>query len=124
MTTIQSHRDLIAWQKSMDLVETVYQLTKLFPDEEKFGLTSQLRRCIVSVPSNIAEGHGRGSRKDYAQFVSIAKGSLMEAETQLLIAVRLGYLESSRIEEVISLIREIEKMLSTLRRKLLSQNPS
>jgi four helix bundle protein len=78
---IASHRDLIVWQKSMDMVQSVYQLSSTFPKHELYGLTSQLRRAAVSAPANIAEGHGRGTRRDYANFIAIAKGSILETST-------------------------------------------
>jgi len=115
---IKSHRDLIAWQKSMDLVDRVYSLTRSFPADERFGLTSQNRRAAVSVPSNIAEGHSRNSRNDYAQFVSIAKGSLMELETQLVIASRQLYVSLDALKPALSLLNEVERMLTALRKKL------
>src|SRR5687768_4338325 len=96
--TIKSYRDLIVWQKGMDLVEDVYKKTKEFPKEELYGLTSQLRRAVVSVPSKIAEGQGRNSTKEFAP--SIAYGSLCEVETQCLIAHRLGYLERRDLDRL------------------------
>ena len=104
----------------MDLVEGVYAHTRAFPPEERFGLTAQLRRSVVSVPSNIAEGHGRSSRRDYASFVAVAKGSLLEAETQLLIAIRLKYIDEAAAKPILLLIRELERMLSVLRTRLIS----
>ena len=95
--TIQTYRDLTVWQKSMDLVAEIYRLTKLFPQEELFGLTSQIRRAAVSVPANIAEGYGRIHRKEYLHHLSIARGSLMEVETHLQIAVRLTFLERDQV---------------------------
>jgi len=82
----QHYRDLIAWQKAMDLVAHVYYITKSFPDEEKFGLVSQMRRCAVSVPSNIAEGQSRNSKGEFIQFLGIARGSIAELTTQILIS--------------------------------------
>ena len=120
MSKIKSHRDLLVWQKSMGLVEEIYKLSRTFPKEELYGLCSQLRRSIVSVPSNIAEGHGRSSRKDYANFVATAKGSLLEAETQLLIAIHLKYVAEDSARNALNLINEIEKMLSALRTKLIN----
>lgn len=87
-----SHRDLMVWQEAMNLVEMVYRTTARFPSEETFGLSSQLRRSAVSVPSNIAEGAGRNSTRELVQYVGVASGSLAELDTQLEIAVRLGYL--------------------------------
>jgi len=92
LTVQQGFKGLDAWQKSMDLVEMVYRITRSWPDDERFGLTNQIRRAAVSIPSNIAEGHGRASNGDFQRFVAIAYGSLSEVETQFLIAERLGYL--------------------------------
>ena len=96
----------------------VYELTRAFPREELYGLTSQLRRAIVSVPSNIAEGWGRGSRKEYAHFVSIAKGSILEAQTLIELARMLGYLAESDSQPVLKEMLELERMLSSLRARL------
>ena len=116
--TIQTYRDLIAWQKSMDLVVEIYQLTKLFPQEELFGLTSQIRRAAVSVPANIAEGYGRIHRKEYLHYLSIARGSLMEVETHLQIGVRLTYLERDRARPTWELLQETGRLLNGLIRSL------
>jgi four helix bundle protein len=94
-----NHKNLEVWKKSMDLVESVYQLTNNFPDTEKFGLTNQIRRAVVSIPSNIAEGAGRKSDKELIQFVHIAIGSLAEVETQYLISLRLKYIVKNEIIE-------------------------
>jgi four helix bundle protein len=118
---IRSHRDLVAWQKAMDLAVAVYEISKQFPRQEMYGLTSQITRAAASVPANIAEGHARGSAKDYANFIAVAKGSLMETETFLMLSVRLGYLTDSCAEPVLHLITEISKMLTALRASLLSQ---
>ena len=91
MNSIQSNRDLIVWQKSMDLVTLIYKIAKYFPDEEKFGLSSQIKRSAISIPSNIAEGYGRNYRKDYSRFLQIARGSLFECQTQLEIGVNLSF---------------------------------
>jgi four helix bundle protein len=91
MAKVQSHRDLIVWQKAMDLAAEAYALTKCFPKAEAYGLTSQLTRAGASVAANIAEGHERSTSKDFAHFLSIAKGSLAETETYVLLAIRLGY---------------------------------
>lgn len=120
---IKSYRDLIVWQKAMDLVELVYQATKKFPKEELYGLTNQIRRAAVSVPSNIAEGHARNSTAEYRNFLSMARGSLAEVETQLLIAVRLKYIDSEKLTELLSLQMEINKMTNALISKL-APNPS
>lgn len=112
--TVQSYRDLIVWQKSMDLVVQVYQVSKLFPKDELFGLTSQIRRAAISVPSNIAEGYGRLHRKEYLNHLSIARGSLLEAETQLQIAVRLEYLTREQAMPAWSIMQEVGRMLRAL----------
>ena len=115
---IRNYKDLVVWQKSMDLVEDVYRLTSQFPAEEKFGLVVQLRRAVVSVPSNIAEGHSRTGDKDYVRFLSIAIGSLAEVETQILICLRLRYAEREHCIKLFLLIEEVQKMLHTLRLKI------
>ena len=88
---LKSYRELDAWKEAMDLVEGVYEITRAFPDDERFALTSQIRKAVTSVPSNIAEGYGRSHRKEYIHHLFMARGSLMEVETQLIIAVRLDY---------------------------------
>lgn len=111
-----NHKDLDVWKKSMDLVEVIYALSKLFPDDEKFGLTNQIRRASVSVPSNISEGAARKSDKEFIQFLYIALGSLSELETQYLIAVRLKYIiENKEIEKKIN---EVKRMLLGMRNNL------
>ena len=112
--TISSYRDLIVWQKSVDLVAEVYNATSEFPREEVFGLTSQLRRCAVSVPSNIAEGQGRATRGEFIQFLSHARGSLFELETQLCIAGKLGYLSPERRRTLGLQTEEIARLLNGL----------
>ena len=118
---IKSFRDLIVWQKSMDLVEAVYVIVREFPSEERYALSSQVRRASVSVPSNIAEGYGRRSTVDYIRFLQIALGSLYELETQLDLAVRLGFSKSDIMKEALELCTEIEKMLVSLSGKLRDQ---
>lgn len=115
-----SHKDLIMWQKAMDLVVLVYTLAKAFPKEEIYRLTSQMTRSVVSVPANIAEGNARGGRKEYAHFLAIAKGSLMETETYVLLAVRLGDLAEDETVASLKLITEIGKMLTKRRTRLLN----
>lgn len=122
MASVKSHRDLIVWQKSMDLVVACYQLATKFPTSENYGLSSQLQRAAVSVPANIAEGHGRGSTKAFINYLWIANGSLTELETHVLIAERLGYLQSAEVEPVIQATHEIGRMLVGLRRSLESRN--
>lgn len=99
MEFVKSHKDLIVYQKSLDLVEQVYLLTTIFPESEKFGLTSQIRRASISIPSNIAESAGRKHKKEFIQFLYIALGSLNEIETQLEIAKRLGYMERTHSDD-------------------------
>lgn len=115
---ILSYRDLTVWQKAMTLVFSVHQLLPHFPVNEKYELTRQLRRSVVSVPLNIAEGHGRGTRRDYANFLSVAYGSLMETETILLLAQGLGYLNQVESGEVMKLITDVAKLLNALRSRL------
>ncbi len=117
---MKSYRDLIVWQKSVTMVTLVYQLISKFPKEEKYGLTSQIKRSSVSIPANIAEGYGRNYTKDYARFLQIARGSLFERQTQLQIALNLNFIKENDLEEIKSLSVEIEKMLNVLIKKLLN----
>lgn len=116
--TTKNYRDLLIWQKGMDLVKAVYQLTSSFPKEEIYGLTSQLRRAAVSVPSNIAEGHSRNSDKEFNRFLNISLGSLAEVDTQLEIAKQLKYEEELKIQEIQAMGLELRKMIFGLIRKL------
>jgi four helix bundle protein len=118
MSKIESYRDLIVWQKSMCLVEEVYEVTRAMPKEEQFGLTNQVRRAVVSIPSNIAEGNGRGTTTDYIRFLQIARGSLFETQTQLEIAAKLGFLPESSMTPLLALSNEIERMLNSVISKL------
>ena len=118
MGTIRSHRDLSVWQLGMDIAEQIYALTQVFPSEEKFGLTSQLRRAAASVPANVAEGNARDSTKEYLRFLSIVVGSLAEIETFLELSVRLHMGERERIESILELIGEERRMLRGLQRSL------
>ncbi len=113
---------LVVWEKAVQLCTAIYVLTRKFPREELYGLTNQLRRASVSIPSNIAEGYGRGTRDQYRQFLSIALGSYMELQTQLTIAVRLGFTEPSEFEKVEMLASEVGKMLSAILSKLRSSS--
>ncbi len=122
MALVHSHRDLVVWQKAMDLVVEVYRLAESFPATELYRLTAQITRAVVSVPANIAEGNARGSARDYAHFLAVAKGSLMETETFLLLAIRLGYLTEQRTAQALSLIVEISKMLTSIRGKLTARS--
>ncbi|NMA40457.1 MAG: four helix bundle protein [Lentisphaerae bacterium] len=115
---VKSYKDLIVWQKAMDLAVMIYLVTKSFPKDEQYGLASQLRRAAVSLPSNIAEGHARTSTAEFKNFLSIARGSLAEVETQLLIAVRLNYLEQGQWADLMYIQTEINKMTNALMNKL------
>ena len=112
------YKELIIWQKSIDLAVKVYRLTEKLPEEELYGLTNQIRRAAISIPSNIAEGNARASTRDYLRFLSIARGSNAEVETQLLICVRLEYLTQEDVEAILSLLNEIERMLNSMIKKL------
>ena len=114
----QSYRDLIAWQKGMLLAKTIYRLTARFPDEEKFGLISQMRRAAVSIPSNLAEGQARRTTGEFVQFISHAEGSVAELDTQLTLAVELGFCSKFDAAEADGLIQELRKMLNSLRRSV------
>ncbi len=114
-TTIRSFRDLTVWQKSFALVADIYLLTEQLPKKELFGLSSQIRRCAVSIPSNIAEGQQRNNTKEFRQFLGIAKGSSAELETQLLLATKLYNIDTTQI---LSDLEEIQRMLQALLNKL------
>ena len=114
-STVRSFRDLRVWQVAMDLVEQVYQLTRGFPKHEMYGLTSQMQRAAISIPSNIAEGHTRAHSKEYLHHLSIARGSLAELQTQLEIARRLMYCSAEEIEPLIMRADSLGKQLYTLR---------
>ena len=118
---VNSYKDLIAWQKAMALTSSIYDLTDHFPKHELYGLTSQLRRASVSVPSNIAEGSVRGS-KEFLHFLNIARGSLAEMETQIIIAYNRGYLQKSEATHVELLSNELSKILMGLLKSLKSSN--
>ena len=115
---MSTFKDLLIWQKSMILVTEIYQLTNLFPKEEIYGLTSQIRRCSVSVPSNIAEGYGRNGNKDYLKFLNIAISSLFEMQTQLEISFNLKYINENQFNKTHEESREIERMISSFIRKI------
>ena len=114
----KDYRSLIVWQKSMDLVDEIYRIVKLLPKEELYSLSNQMRRCAVSVPSNIAEGYERGSKKEYAKFLLIARASRAELETQLMVCVRQGFVDEKEVEKAFSLCVEIRKMLTSILSKL------
>ena len=111
---IISYKDLIVWQKSIELVKEVYLLTKSFPREELYGLVSQMRRAAVAIPSNIAEGYGRKTKKDRCQFYLISFSSALELETQITISKELSYIEEKETTSVISVLQEILKMLNSM----------
>ncbi|MDQ5929699.1 MAG: hypothetical protein QG594_1480 [Bacteroidota bacterium] len=113
-----TYRDLLIWQKSMMLVTEIYNLTKNFPREEVYGLTSQIRRSSISIPSNIAEGYGRDGNKDYLKFLNIATASLFEMQTQLEIAFNLGFVNQIQFNKTYENSREIERMISSFSRKI------
>jgi four helix bundle protein len=111
-----TYTDLQVWQAAMDLAEDVYRITKLFPKEETYGLTVQLRRAAVSVPSNIAEGKGRSSEKELSQFLCHSRGSLFEIETQVNLARRLGYLDAQQAEAILKKATSVGQLLNGLLR--------
>jgi four helix bundle protein len=118
MTKISSFKELIVWQKSNELCLLIYTFTESFPKKEDFSLTSQMRRCALSIPSNIAEGYRRNHRKEYIQFLQIAYGSASELETQLSIAHQVSYLQDIDFNKGNSLLVEILKMLNVMLHKL------
>jgi len=119
--TIKSYRDLLVWQKGMALAKHVYTMTRGFPDDERFGMTAQMRRAAVSVPSNIAEGQARHGRKEFVQFLSHAEGSLAELDTQLTLAEELGYCPHSNAHQSAEIVTELQKMIGSLRRKVVAR---
>jgi four helix bundle protein len=114
MATVASYRDLMVWQRAIALLVDCYQVTEKFPRTETYGLCSQLQRAAVSVPSNIAEGAGRGGTKEFIHHLGIARGSLYEVETQLIAAERIKYLPSDRLEVLLAATGEIGRMLNGL----------
>ncbi len=115
---VRSYQELLVWQKAMELVEGVYKATHAWPKEEIYGLTSQVRRAVVSVPSNIAEGQGRSSTREFLHHLSMAYGSLCEVETQLLVAQRLDYLNSDTARPLMTSAAEVGRLLNGLTRSL------
>ncbi len=118
MSIVNSYKDLLVWQQAIDLTVNIYALTSSFPKSELFGLSSQIQRAAVSVPSNIAEGHARDSTKEYLRFISIALGSLAEVETQLVIANKLQFLNNEMMGELLGKTGEIGRMLRGLQKSL------
>ena len=121
---IKSFKDLVVWQKAMDLAAEVYRLAKKLPKEERYALADQLRRSASAIPSNIAEGFGRETGKDYANFLVIARGSVFETETHLLLCVRIHYLEAEEVQPTLSLIAEVGKMINSVLSMLRSPSPA
>ena len=111
---VEDYKDLFVWKRGMELVQAVYRVARQLPKDEIFGLSSQIRRASVSIPSNIAEGYGRSSPADYKRFLSIARGSAYEVETQLLLCVSLSYVSQAEVETAIKLVNEIIRMLNVL----------
>jgi four helix bundle protein len=119
-----NYRSLIVWQKSIILVKEIYKLTAKFPNEERFGIVSQMRRAAVSIPSNIAEGQARRTTPDFIRFISTAEGSLAELDTQLTISIDLQFCDRENVKVVSTLIEENRKMLNALRRSLMTKSRS
>ena len=117
LTVAQCYKDLVVWQKAMDLSVAIYQMTKSFSKDEMFGLTSQMRRAAVSIASNIAEGEGRKSKKEFSHFLAIALGSKAELETQLLLCEKVGLVKKDDSLTTLSLLNEVGKMLASLKLK-------
>lgn len=122
--TVRSYRELIAWQKAMDLVQVIYVTTKDFPAQERYGLASQVCRAAVSVPSNIAEGQGRRSTKEFKHHLSMAYGSLCEVETQILIAHRLAYLGDDQASGLLTQSAEVGRLINGLANSLPQSRPT
>ncbi|WP_187264457.1 four helix bundle protein [Pontibacter beigongshangensis] len=118
---MHSFKDLKIWQRSMDLAKVVYETTANFPSNEKYGLTSQINRAAVSVPSNIAEGAGRNSTKEFAQFLSIALGSAFELETQLILAHSFGLISKASLESILQQLEQIQKMIYGFKNSILKK---
>ena len=116
--SINSFRELRVWQLGMELTEKIYHLTSDFPKSETYGLSSQMRRAAVSIPSNLAEGHGRNSTKEFLQFIAIAFGSICELETQILLSHRLKYIETKDLETTSALLTETSKTIRGLQKAL------
>ena len=120
---MKSYKDLIVWQKSMKLVSEIYSVTRSFPEEEKFGLVSQMRPSAVSIPSNIAEGYGRGSKVEYARYVKISRGSMYELDTQVEIAKTQDFINIEHYKHLMGNLEEIGKMLNGLVNALQKTSP-
>jgi len=118
---VHGYKDLLVWQKGIHLAKEIYRITQTFPNEEKFGLVSQMRRAAVSIPSNIAEGQARHTTKEFVQFVSHAEGSVAEMDTQVILAQELGYCSEERAAVASGLLSDLRKMLNALRRTLVGE---
>ncbi|GAA4030457.1 four helix bundle protein [Flavobacterium cheonhonense] len=118
LKNMKAFRDLLIWQKAMNLVTNTYQITQKFPKEELFGLTSQIRRSAISLPSNIAEGYGRDSNKEYLRFIKIVIGSLFEFQTQIEIAKNINYLNENEFKNLYEETRELEAMIISFSKRL------
>ncbi len=118
MEKINDYKDLLVWKKAMNIVVSVYDMTKQLPKDEVYGISNQMRRAAVSIPSNIAEGYGRQNPKSYVQFLTFARGSAYELETQLLLCQKIHELSSSTIKDILTTISEIKKMLTALINRL------
>ena len=112
MNEIKSYKDLLIWQKGIQLVKEIYLICKDLPKDEVFGLQSQMKRAAISIPSNIAEGYVRNYTQNYIQFIKIARGSLLELETQIIITKELDFINEDKFDEIINLITEENKMLN------------
>jgi four helix bundle protein len=119
---IETYKDLLIWQKAMKLSTEVYKIVKKLPKEETYSLSDQMRRAVVSIPSNIAEGYGRHTPKEYVRFLAVARGSAFELETQLLLCEQINYLHKSDIQPHLDIISELTKMISSLIHKILPSN--
>ena len=115
------YKGLIVWQKAMDLVVETYRIIKSLPREEQYALCDQMRRAVISIPSNIAEGHMRKTKKEYVNFLSVARGSNAEIQTQLLICVRLGYVKEEAVSKAAGLAEEVGKMIQAIIQKLIAE---
>ena len=120
---MRGYRSLIIWQKARELVREIYSITNDLPKEEAFGLISQIRRAVISIPSNIAEGYGRQYRSEYVRFLNIARGSCYEVETQLILCMDLGFLNADRAGNAMGLLEEIGKLGNAMIHSLQNPNP-
>src|SRR3989442_14289688 len=121
--TMRPHQKLEAWSKAVELVTDIYRSTERFPKEERYGLTSQIRRAAISIPANIAEGAGRRSKKEFVHFLSNSQGSASELETELIIANRLGYLDETSFAQLVSQLERIGRLITGLSRHLSTAKP-